>query len=73
MKQDEKSGDTFFDVGFNLGNDEEPPFLEVPALHNHYDVLIECDYSLHTVDSFLITLTLDITRKTTFTIEWWLS
>lgn len=50
MKQDEKSGETFFDVGFNLGNDEEPPFLEVPALHNHYDVLIEYErFPFHVV------------------------
>lgn len=42
MKQDEKTGEMFYDIGFNLGNDEDPEFQEVPALHNHYDILIKC-------------------------------
>jgi transmembrane 9 superfamily protein 2/4 len=41
MKQDDKSKETFYDIGFNLGNDEDPEFLVVPALHNHYDILIQ--------------------------------
>lgn len=41
MKKDEKSGETFYDIGFNLGNDELPQFQEVPAMYNHYDILIK--------------------------------
>jgi len=39
MKIDEKSGDLFFDMGFNLG-DDEPPHHEQPALNNHYDIVL---------------------------------
>ncbi len=39
MKRDLKSGDLFFDMGFNLGNDEEG-FSETPLLKNHYDIYI---------------------------------
>ena len=35
MKQDLKMGDIFFDMGFNLGNDEG----RSPALHNHYEIV----------------------------------
>ena len=38
MKQDLKTGDIFFDMGFNLGNDEGE-FLNRPALHNHYEIV----------------------------------
>ncbi|KAF8322305.1 endosomal P24A protein [Clavulina sp. PMI_390] len=41
MKQDEKTGEVFYDIGFNLGNDEDPEFQEIPALYNHYDILIK--------------------------------
>lgn len=39
-KKDLKSGDIFFDIGFNLGNDEEE-LAERPALNNHYDIIIK--------------------------------
>ncbi|TFY72210.1 hypothetical protein EVG20_g787 [Dentipellis fragilis] len=39
MKVDMKTGDLFFDMGFNLGNDE-PPYDEQPALNNHYDIVL---------------------------------
>ncbi|KLO19440.1 Nonaspanin [Schizopora paradoxa] len=39
MKRDLKTGDVFFDMGFNLGNDEEG-FSETPLLNNHYDIYI---------------------------------
>ena len=39
MKKDLNSGEIFFDMGFNLGNDEEG-FSEKPALNNHYDIYI---------------------------------
>ncbi|THH30769.1 hypothetical protein EUX98_g3418 [Antrodiella citrinella] len=38
MKVDLKSGDTFYDMGFNLGDDEDP---ETPILHNHYDIVLK--------------------------------
>lgn len=40
-KADEKTGEVFYDIGFNLGNDEAPEFQETPAMYNHYDILIK--------------------------------
>ena len=42
MKMDVKTGDLFYDMGFNLGNDEEE-YVDVPALNNHYDVVLKSD------------------------------
>ncbi|KAG7449497.1 uncharacterized protein BT62DRAFT_985108 [Guyanagaster necrorhizus] len=39
MKVDLRNGDLFFDMGFNLGNDDEP-YLDVPALNNHYEIVL---------------------------------
>ncbi|KAH8119533.1 Nonaspanin [Phellopilus nigrolimitatus] len=39
MKKDLKSGEVFFDMGFNLGDDEEE-YVERPALNNNYDIYI---------------------------------
>ncbi|KAI0780137.1 Nonaspanin [Fomes fomentarius] len=39
MKEDKKTGELFFDMGFNLGYDEAE-FKEMPALHNHYDIVL---------------------------------
>ncbi|KAI0305469.1 Nonaspanin TM9SF [Multifurca ochricompacta] len=39
MKVDLKSRDTFFDMGFNLGNDDGPN-EERPLLNNHYDIVL---------------------------------
>jgi transmembrane 9 superfamily protein 2/4 len=41
MKGYEKTGEVFYDIGFNLGNDEDIQFQELPAMHNHYDILIK--------------------------------
>lgn len=40
MKLDVKTGDVFYDMGFNLGNDEED-FAETPALNNHYEIVLK--------------------------------
>ena len=40
MKQDERSGEIFYDMGFNLGDDEKEEFKVNPALFNHYDILL---------------------------------
>ncbi|KAI0789132.1 Nonaspanin TM9SF [Abortiporus biennis] len=40
MKIDLKTNDVFFDMGFNLGNDEEE-FAEQPALNNHYEIVLK--------------------------------
>ncbi|KAL0575741.1 Transmembrane 9 superfamily member 2 [Marasmius crinis-equi] len=40
MKLDTRNGDMFFDMGFNLGNDDEP-FHEEPALNNHYEIVLQ--------------------------------
>ncbi len=42
MKRDLNTNETFFDMGFNLGNDEDEPFLQTPALNNHYEVILQC-------------------------------
>ncbi|KAF9820295.1 hypothetical protein IEO21_01509 [Rhodonia placenta] len=39
MKVDLKTGDLFFDMGFNLGNDEAE-YAETPALNNHYEIVL---------------------------------
>lgn len=39
MKNDTRTGDVFFDMGFNLG-DNEGPFQNLPALNNHYDIVL---------------------------------
>lgn len=36
MKRDVKSGDLFFDMGFNLGNDDS----DTPYLNNHYEIVL---------------------------------
>ncbi|KAG8714449.1 hypothetical protein FRC08_011913 [Ceratobasidium sp. 394] len=41
MKEDERTRETFYDMGFNLGDDEKEPFKVNPALFNHYDVLLK--------------------------------
>ena len=40
MKKDVKSGETFDDIGFNLGNDEEE-YAEKPYLNNNYDNYVQ--------------------------------
>lgn len=40
MKVDSKTGDLFFDMGFNLGNDEGD-YAQTPALNNHYDIVLK--------------------------------
>ena len=39
-KIDAKTEEVFYDIGFNLGNDEEEEFMEIPALNNHYDIIL---------------------------------
>lgn len=39
MKRDLKSGDIFFDMGFNLGNDDN----DAPYLNNHYEVVLRLE------------------------------
>jgi len=36
MKKDMKTGDIFYDIGFNLGDDDN----ETPYLNNHYDIVL---------------------------------
>jgi transmembrane 9 superfamily member 2/4 len=40
LKRDNKTGDVFFDMGFNLG-DDEGEYAATPALNNHYDIVLE--------------------------------
>ncbi|PFH51507.1 hypothetical protein AMATHDRAFT_2964 [Amanita thiersii Skay4041] len=39
MMNDTRSGEVFFDMGFNLGNNKGA-FENLPALNNHYDVVL---------------------------------
>ena len=39
-KVDNKTGDVFYDMGFNLGNDDGELYAN-PALNNHYEILLE--------------------------------
>ncbi|TFK75400.1 endosomal P24A protein [Pluteus cervinus] len=39
MKMDTRNGEMFFDMGFNLGNNE-PPYNTMPALNNHYEIVL---------------------------------
>ena len=48
MKIDVKSGDMFFDMGFNLGNDDGPN-EERPQLYNHYDIVLRYDSIPHII------------------------
>lgn len=47
MKVDLKTETIFYDMGFNLGNDDPPRFSEHPALNNHYDITLQ----YHKVDA----------------------
>ncbi|CAL1706851.1 unnamed protein product [Somion occarium] len=42
MKVDKKTGDIFYDMGFNLGDDEDE-FIDNPALNNHYEIVLNPD------------------------------
>jgi transmembrane 9 superfamily protein 2/4 len=39
-KADLKTGDIFFDMGFNLGIDDDEYYTR-PALNNHYEIVLE--------------------------------
>ena len=39
-KYDQRNGDVFFDMGFNLGKDDGQFELE-PALNNHYEIVLK--------------------------------
>jgi transmembrane 9 superfamily protein 2/4 len=39
MKVDTKSNQVFYDMGFELGNDDEERF-SAPALNNHYEIVM---------------------------------
>ncbi|KAF5321341.1 hypothetical protein D9619_001767 [Psilocybe cf. subviscida] len=51
MKYENKTGELFFDIGFNLGNDEEPYQVQ-PALNNHYEIVLR--YHRPTSDTYRI-------------------
>lgn len=48
MKVDTSSGDVFYDMGFNLGNDDGLN-TERPLLNNHYDIVLRHVRFIHTI------------------------
>lgn len=52
MKNDTRTGELFFDMGFNLGNDEGE-YAEIPALNNHYDIVLKFVLLLLTCRSWM--------------------
>lgn len=40
MKKDTKSNQVFYDMGFELGNDDDETFPIAPAVHNHYEIVM---------------------------------
>ncbi|KIY73067.1 Nonaspanin [Cylindrobasidium torrendii FP15055 ss-10] len=40
MKMDLRTGELFYDMGFNLGNDEGD-YSDAPALNNHYEIVLQ--------------------------------
>lgn len=49
MKKDTKTGDIFYDMGFNLGDDDN----ETPYLNNHYDIVLRFALGALLTKSFL--------------------
>jgi hypothetical protein len=45
MKVDVRTEDVFFDMGFNLGNNDGQ-YQNVPVLNNHYDIVLRYDCPL---------------------------
>jgi len=41
MKQDAKSGQVFYDMGFELGNANEIRYPTMPAFNNHLEILLK--------------------------------
>ena len=64
MKEDKKTGELFFEQGFNLGYDEGE-FSEMPAIHNHYDIVLRSVYALHMLRAVVSSLVLGIYSGTT--------
>ena len=64
MKEDKKTGELFFEQGFNLGYDEGE-FSEMPAIHNHYDIVLRSVYALHMLRAVVSSLVLGIYPGTT--------
>ena len=60
MKSDTRSGDMFFDMGFNLGNNEGH-YENLPALNNHYDIVLRHVYQLYVCPKFINCVVVDTT------------
>ena len=62
MKLDVKSGDMFYDMGFNLGSDEGAN-EEHPHLNNHYDIVLRCDAFHMSCRHFLTELQISLAQS----------
>src|SRR6266404_5213052 len=69
MKIDLKSGDIFFDMGFNLGNDDGPN-EEHPHLNNHYDIVLRYEAFDVLHRRFLTELQISLAQSTAESHSW---
>jgi len=41
LKVDNRTGESFYDLGFNLGDDEGEQRTKMPAFNNHYEIQLQ--------------------------------
>ena len=69
MKIDVKSGDMFYDMGFNLGRDDGANEAH-PHLNNHYDIVLRCDAFYVTHRRFLTELQISLAQSRKVSRGW---
>lgn len=69
MKIDVKSGDMFYDMGFNLGIDDGVN-VEHPHLNNHYDIVLRCDAFYMSYGRFLMVLQISLAWSREDSYSW---
>ena len=69
MKLDVKSGDMFYDMGFNLGSDDGANEVH-PHLNNHYDIVLRCDAFHMSCGRFLTELQIPLAQSREESHSW---
>ena len=69
MKLDTKSSQVFYDMGFELGNDDEERFSSMPALNNHLEIVMR--FGCPSCKQHRINLQLGTTHGKTTNIALW--